>query len=153
LPYCIIRLCNVYGPRQHFEKVIPTFINNLLQDEKLTIQGDGKQTRHYLYVDDVINAIEIILNKGKSKIIYNIGTTNELNVLDIAKYILEKLHSDKKLDDVITYVKPRSFTEKRYCITTNGLIKSLGWSEQVSFEQGLEKTIQWIKSNPDYWIK
>jgi dTDP-D-glucose 4,6-dehydratase len=85
--------------------------------------------------------------------IYNIGTTNELNVLDIAKYILEKLHLDKKLDDVITYVKPRSFTEKRYCITTNGLIKSLGWSEQVSFEQGLEKTIQWIKSNPDYWIK
>jgi len=96
LPYSIIRLCNVYGPRQHFEKVIPTFINNLLQDEKFKIQGDGTQTRHYLYVDDVINAIEIILNKGKSKMIYNISTTNELNVLDIAKYILEKLHPDKK---------------------------------------------------------
>jgi dTDP-glucose 4,6-dehydratase len=150
LPYCIIRLCNVYGPRQHFEKVIPTFINSLLQDEKLQIHGDGKQIRHYLYVDDVIHAIEIILNKGKAKMIYNIGTTNELNVLDIAKYILEKLQLKKKLDEILTYVKPRSFTEKRYCITTSALIKSLGWKEQVSFEQGLEKTIQWIKSDPDY---
>ncbi len=153
LPYSIIRLCNVYGPRQHFEKVIPTFINNLLQNEKLQIQGDGKQMRHYLYVDDVINAIEIILNKGKTKMIYNIGTTNELNVLDIAKNILKKLNLDKNLDDIITYTKPRSFREKRYCITTSGLIKSLGWEEQISFEQGLEKTIQWIKSNPNYWVK
>ncbi len=66
---------------------------------------------------------------------------------------LENLHSDKKLNEIIRYVKPRSFTEKRYCITTSGLIKSLGCNEQVSFEQGLEKIIQWIKLNPDYWIK
>jgi dTDP-glucose 4,6-dehydratase len=153
LPYCIVRLCNVYGPRQHFEKVIPTFINNLLKDEKLKIHGDGKQIRHYLYVDDVINAIEMIFIKGKAKMIYNIGTINELNALDIAKFILNKLQPKKKLDDVIIYVTPRLFREKRYCITTSGLIKSLGWKEQVSFEQGLDKTIQWIKSNPDYWNK
>ncbi|CAF1101936.1 unnamed protein product [Adineta steineri] len=153
LPYCIIRLCNVYGPRQHIEKVIPTFITNVLQGEKLKIHGDGKQIRHYLYVDDVINAVDIILNKGKPKMIYNIGTSNELNVLDIAKYILEKLHSNQQLDDITTYVKARSFTEKRYCTTTSGLIKSLGWKEQVTFDQGLEKTIQWLKSNPDYWTK
>ncbi|CAF4416037.1 unnamed protein product, partial [Adineta steineri] len=134
LPYCIIRLCNVYGPRQHIEKVIPTFITNVLQGEKLKIHGDGKQIRHYLYVDDVINAIDIILNKGKPKMIYNIGTSNELNVLDIAKYILEKLHSNQQLDDITSYVKARSFTEKRYCTTTSGLIKSLGWKEQVTFD-------------------
>ncbi|CAF3091423.1 unnamed protein product [Rotaria sp. Silwood2] len=153
LPYCIIRLCNVYGPRQHIEKIIPTFINTLLQEEKIKIHGDGKQIRHYLYVDDVIRAIELILNKGKTKMIYNIGTKNEFNVLDIAKYILEKLQLNKNLDDAIIYVKPRSFTEARYCTTTCGLVKSLGWKEQISFDQGLEKTIQWLKSNPDYWTK
>jgi len=134
--------------------VIPTFINNLLQGDKLKIHGDGKQIRHYLYVDDVIHAIEIILNTGKIKMIYNIGTDNQLNVLDIAKYILEKLQSNnKKLDDVIIYDIARSFTEKRYCTTTSGLVKSLGWKEQVTFDQGLDNTIRWFKSNPDYWIK
>ncbi|CAF1049619.1 unnamed protein product [Rotaria sordida] len=153
LPYCIIRLCNVYGPRQHIEKVIPTFINNLSRGEKIKIHGDGKQIRNFLYIDDVIHAIEIIFNKGKTKMIYNIGTKNEFNVFDIAKYILEKLQLNKNLDDVIIYVKPRSFAEKRYCTTTSGLIKSLGWKEQISFDQGLEKTIQWLRANPDYWTK
>ena len=71
LPYCIVRLCNVYGPHQHFEKAIPTFIHSLLKDESLKIHGDGKQSRHYLYVDDVIHAIEMIFIKGKAKMIYN----------------------------------------------------------------------------------
>ncbi len=153
LSYCIIRLCNVYGPRQHFEKLIPTFINNLLQGEKLKIHGDGKQIRHYIYVDDVINAIEIIFNRGKTKMIYNIGTENGLNVLDIAKKILEKIQSNQKLEDVIIYVKPRSFKEKRYLTTTYGAAKTLGWKAQVSFDEGLQKTIQWYKENQDYWIK
>lgn len=153
LPYCIVRLSNVYGPRQHFEKVIPTFIQHILKGEKLQIHGDGKQIRHYLYVDDVIRAIELIFNRGKTKMIYNISTTNELTALDIANQILKKLQPSTKLDDVVTYVKARSFREKRYCYTTSGLIKSLGWKEQVSFEQGLEKTIAWIQANPDYWNK
>ena len=124
-----------------------------MQGEKLKIHGDGKQRRHYLYVDDIVHAVEIILNKGKTKTIYNIGTNNELNVLDIAKCLLEKLKINKNLDDIITYVNARSFTEKRYCTTTSGLVKSLGWKEQISFDQGLDKTIQWFQSNRNYWIK
>ena len=152
LSYCIIRLSNVYGPRQHFEKVIPTFINHLFQGEKLQIHGDGKQIRHYLYVDDVIKAIEIIFNKGKSKMIYNIGTEQGVNLLDIAKKLLEKIQPEKKLEEITTYVKARSFREKRYS-TTSGVAKTLGWTAQVSFDKGLEKTIQWYQQNPDYWIK
>ncbi|CAM4832728.1 unnamed protein product [Rotaria magnacalcarata] len=152
LPYCIIRLCNVYGPRQHIEKVIPTFIQNLLEGGKIKIHGNGKQIHNFLYVDDVIDAIEIVLNKGKMKMIYNIGTTNQFNVLDIAQCILEKLQISKNLDDVALYVKSRSFTEKRYC-TASGLVKMLGWKERISFDQGLENTIQWFKSNSDYWTK
>jgi dTDP-glucose 4,6-dehydratase len=85
--------------------------------------------------------------------VYNIGTEDEFNVLDIAKKILEKIRPDKNLEDVITYVEPRSFKEKRYSTTTSGAAKTLGWKVKVSFDEGLEKTIQWYKQNQDYWIK
>ncbi|UJR38245.1 hypothetical protein I4U23_030918 [Adineta vaga] len=154
LSYCIVRLSNVYGPRQHFEKVIPTFINNLLKGEQLKIHGDGKQTRLYIYVDDVIQAIETIFHRGKTKMVYNVGGENELCVLDIAKKLLEKFHSDQKAEDAIVYVKARSFTEKRYSTTTTiGAMKTLGWKAKISFDEGLDKTIQWYKEHQDYWIK
>ena len=151
LSYCIIRLRNVYGPRQHFEKVIPTFLHHLFHNEKLQIHGDGQQFRHYIYIDDVIKAIEIIVNKGTNKMIYNIGTEQGFNVLEIAKILLNKIQPEKTLDDVITYVTERSFTERRYS-TTSGAVHALGWKAEVSFDQGLEKTIQWYKQNQDYWI-
>jgi dTDP-glucose 4,6-dehydratase len=154
VPYCIIRLSNVYGPRQHIEKLIPTFINSLLKGEKLVIHGDGKQTRNYTYVDDVIKAVEMIFHKGKNKMIYNIGTENEFNVLNIAERLLDKLQPDKKPEDVLTYATPRLFTEKRYSTaSTGGALKSLGWEAQVSFDEGLDKTIRWYKQNQDYWVK
>ncbi|CAF0936892.1 unnamed protein product [Adineta steineri] len=154
LLYCIVRLSNVYGPRQHFEKIIPAFINNLLKGEKLKIHGDGSQTRLYIYVEDVIRAIETILHKGKTRTIYNIGGENELSVIDIAKKLLKKLQPDKIPNDVITYDEGRAFTEKRYSTTsTSGAIKSLGWKTNVSFDEGLNKTIQWYKEHQDYWIK
>ncbi|CAF4655283.1 unnamed protein product [Rotaria sp. Silwood1] len=151
LSYCIIRLCNVYGPRQHIEKLIPIFINNLLNGQKLKIHGDGKQIRSYIYVDDVVNAIDIIFNNGKTKMIYNIGTRNQLSVLDIAKILLEKIQPNNNLADVIIHDKARSFSDKRYAATTNGAVKTLGWKEKVSFDEGLDKTIQWYKQNQNYW--
>lgn len=153
LPYYIIRLCNVYGPRQHIEKVIPTFIHALLHGEPLEIHGEGDQVRHYLYVDDVIRAIELIFIKGKTKMIYNVGTANSLTVLDIAKSLLAKLQPNRKPEDVIVYTKPRSFMEQRYYSSSCAVLKSLGWKEQVTFDEGLEKTIQWFKENPNYWNK
>ena len=131
--------------------MIPSFIQNVFHNEKFKITGDGKQIRHYIYIDDVIQAIETIFHKGKNKMIYNIGTNDELNILDIAKQILEKIQPDKKFEDTITFIKPRSFIEKRYAIATNAAIKSLGWNAQVSFDQGLDKTIQWLQQNPNYW--
>ncbi|CAF1208560.1 unnamed protein product [Rotaria sordida] len=153
LSYCIIRLSNVYGPRQHIEKGIPIFINSLLNEQNLVIHGDGKQIRNYTYVDDVINAIDIIFNKGKTKMIYNIGTKDQLSVLDIVKKLFKKIQPNKKLEDIIIYDKPRSFTDKRYSTTTSGAAKTLGWQAQVSFDEGLDKTIQWYKQNPNYWNK
>jgi dTDP-glucose 4,6-dehydratase len=133
--------------------VIPTFIHNLLRGDKLKIHGNGKQIRHYIYVDDVVKAIEIIFNKGKTKMIYNIGTENELNVVDIANILLRKLQPNQKAEDVFIYDKPRSFTEKRYSTTASGAVKTLGWKTEISFDEGLNKTIQWYQQNQDYWIK
>lgn len=153
LPFCIIRLCNVYGPRQHIEKVIPSFLLSLSNDEPLKIHGDGQQIRHYLYIDDVVRAIELIFIKGKTKMIYNIGTSKAMTVVEIGKCLLSKLPSSRPAEDVFSYVKARSFMEQRYYSTTSGLVKSLGWKEQVTFDQGLDLTIQWFKANPNYWNK
>ncbi|CAF4188363.1 unnamed protein product [Rotaria sp. Silwood2] len=153
LSYCIVRLCNVYGPRQHIEKLIPIFINNLSNGQTLKIHGDGKQTRNYIYVDDVVNAIEIIFHQGKTKMVYNIGTEYQLSILDIAKSLIKKIQPNKNPEDIIIYDKPRSFTDKRYSSITNSAVKSLGWKPKVSFDEGLDKTIQWYKQNPKYWDK
>ncbi|CAF1127716.1 unnamed protein product [Adineta ricciae] len=154
LSYCIVRLTNVYGPRQHIEKLIPAFVNNLLKGDKLTIHGDGKQQRLYIYVDDVIKAVESIFHRGKSKMVYNVSGEKELSVLEIAKKLLEKFHLDQKADELIVHGKPRSFTEKRYSTTaTSGAMKTLGWTAKVSFDEGLDRTIQWYREHSDYWTK
>lgn len=153
VPFCIIRLSNVYGPRQHIEKVIPTFIQNLSQGQALHIHGDGTQIRYYTYVDDVIRAIEVIFNKGKSKMIYNIGTDHGLTVIEIAKTLLKKLQPKQSVEQLLHFGKARTFTEKRYASTLSGAAKTIGWQAQVSFDEGLEKTIQWYRDNQNYWSK
>ena len=105
-----------------------------------------------MYVDDVVHAIELILCKGKTKMIYTIGTLTELTVLDIATRILAKMQPDRQLNDAILYVKPRSFTEQRYYSKMSEILKALGWTEQVTFDEGLEKTIQWYTQNQNYWV-
>jgi len=85
--------------------------------------------------------------------IYNIGTENGFSVLYIANKLLEYIQPDKKLEDVVIYVKPRLFTEKRYSTTASGAAKTLGWKAEVSFDEGLQKTIQWYKQNQNYWNK
>lgn len=150
LPYSIIRLCNVYGPRQHFEKVIPKFIRNLLHNEKFEIHGDGKQIQHYIYIDDVIRAIEILFHHGKNSMIYNVGTENGLNLLDIAQKIFDQIHPEKNFHEMIIYTSKRSFQERRYS-TASSAVKALGWHAEISFDQGLENTIEWYRTNLDYW--
>lgn len=150
LPYSIIRLCNVYGPRQHFEKVIPKFIQHLFHNEKFEIHGDGKQIQHYIYIDDVIQAIEILFHHGKNSMIYNVGTENGLNLLDIAQKIFDQIHPEKNFHEMIIYTSKRSFQERRYS-TASSAVKALGWHAEISFDQGLENTIEWYRTNLDYW--
>jgi UDP-glucose 4,6-dehydratase len=147
LPIIITRGNNVYGPRQYPEKLIPKFIKYLNEDKKLTIHGDGKNKRSFLYIDDVTEAFTTILEKGEVNLIYNIGSENEneYSVIEISKILIETMKKTKNYDKYLTYVKDRDFNDKRYYIS-NIKLKELGWNQKIGFKDGLIKTIEWYNS-------
>ncbi|TXD92876.1 dTDP-glucose 4,6-dehydratase [Gillisia hiemivivida] len=157
LPYVISNCSNNYGPNQFPEKLIPLFINNIIQNKQLPVYGDGKYTRDWLYVIDHAIAIDLAFHQGKTKSTYNIGGFNEWQNIDLVKLLCKIM--DKKLDraegaseGLITYIKDRPGHDKRYAIDASKINKELGWKPSVTFEQGLEKTIDWYLKNED-WLK
>jgi dTDP-glucose 4,6-dehydratase len=128
LPAIIIRCNNVYGPNQYPEKLIPKFINLLKSSKKLTIHGKGNTRRNFIWAEDVAIATDCVLTKGVINEIYNIGTTNEYSVLDIATILVSILTTDKKLENHIEFVEDRPFNDYRYSVNTENL-KALGWQE------------------------
>ena len=155
LPYIISNCSNNYGPNQFPEKLIPLFINNILNKKPLPVYGDGNYTRDWLYVLDHAIAIDLIYHKGKNKETYNIGGFNEWKNIDLVKLLCEQMdektnrekESSKKL---ITYVKDRPGHDLRYAIDASKIKKELGWKPTVTFEEGLSKTIDWYLSNEDW---
>jgi len=145
MPIIITRGNNVYGPRQYPEKLIPKFINQLINNEKCTIHGKGETRRNFIYVNDVVKAIEIILQKGIINNIYNIGTNNEYSVSEIADKLIKYLKPNDKVEDWIQYVTDRNFNDYRYAIKSNELY-DLGWKEETNFDNGFEYTIQWFQT-------
>ena len=145
MPIIITRGNNVYGPRQYPEKLIPKFINQLINNKKCTIHGKGNTRRNFIYVDDVVKAIEIILQKGIINNIYNIGTNNEYSVSEIADKLITYLKPNDKIEDWMQYVTDRNFNDYRYAIKSNELY-DLGWKEETNFEKGFEYTIKWFQS-------
>jgi dTDP-glucose 4,6-dehydratase len=145
LPVIITRGNNVYGPRQYPEKLIPRFITRLLAEEKCPIHGEGKTRRNFIYVDDVSKAVDAILNKGEINEIYNIGSNDEYSVKEVLTMLLQNMGINKDIEEMCEYVEDRAFNDSRYCIDSNKIV-SLGWSKQISFEEGLKKTIEWYKS-------
>lgn len=150
LPYVITRGNNVYGPYQFPEKVIPRFITTILNGAKMTIHGDGKQVRNFIYVTDTVRAVDLVICKGKTKMIYNIGSKDEIRVMEIASILLKLMKPDTKLEDSIIHVKDRYFNDCRYSVMTDAL-ESLGWKQQVKFDDGIRMTIQWYTENPEHW--
>lgn len=145
LPIIITRGNNVYGPNQYPEKIIPRFIKLLKENKKVTIQGDGSNVRAFIHVKDVVNAFDIILEKGIVGEIYNIGSDDyeEYSVYDVAKILIRKIKNiDTDLyDDHIEYIEDRPFNDKRYYIS-NEKIKKLGWSIQSNFDKGIDELIK-----------
>jgi len=149
-PIIITRGNNVYGPQQYPEKVIPRFIKLLEADEKCTIQGTGKNMRNFIHVLDTAKAVETVLLRGEIGEVYNIGSSTELSVMEIAELLINRLKSGEKVEDWLEFVADRNFNDIRYAVTTEKL-KSLGWEQKIPFEQGIEQTIEWYLENPDHF--
>jgi dTDP-glucose 4,6-dehydratase len=142
MPIIITRGNNVYGPNQYPEKLVPRFIKQLHDNQKVTIQGDGSNVRAFLHSQDVAKAFELILKKGKIGEIYNIGSdeNQEYTVLDVAKLLIGKIKKDDNYDNWITYIEDRPFNDKRYYIS-NQKIKDLGWNIEINFEDGINSLL------------
>jgi len=153
LPAIIVRPFNNYGPNQHLEKVIPRFITSALLDEPLTIHGSGENTRDWIYVDDVCQALDKVMhtdvNKVKGEVI-NIGTGRDFAVKTIAEMVLNILGKPKSL---LTRVGDRPGQVKRHVSSTEKSSTVLGWKAQTTFQEGLPRTIEWYKQNPGWWQK
>jgi dTDP-glucose 4,6-dehydratase len=155
LPYVISNCSNNYGQNQFPEKLIPLFINNIIHKKPLPVYGDGNYTRDWLYVKDHAMAIDLIFHKGKIRETYNIGGFNEWKNIDLVTLLCQQMdlalgrpkNSSKEL---ITFVKDRPGHDLRYAIDASKIKKELGWEPTVTFEQGLEKTIDWYLNNKDW---
>ena len=155
LPYVITNCSNNYGANQFPEKLIPLFINNIINDKPLPVYGDGNYTRDWLYVLDHAIAIDLVFHKGINHETYNIGGFNEWKNIDLVKILCQQM--DEKLgrtkgtsEKLITYVKDRPGHDLRYAIDASKINKKLGWSPTVTFEEGLSETIDWYLSNEDW---
>lgn len=157
IPYVISNCSNNYGANQFPEKLIPLFINNIINNKALPVYGDGKYTRDWLYVVDHAIAIDLVFHKGENRDTYNIGGFNEWKNIDLIKVLCsqmdEKLGREKgESEKLITYVKDRPGHDLRYAIDASKINKELGWKPSVTFEQGLSKTIDWYLSN-SVWME
>ncbi|KAL9266501.1 hypothetical protein AKJ16_DCAP21620 [Drosera capensis] len=148
LPVITTRGNNVYGPNQYPEKLIPKFILLAMMGKTLPIHGDGSNVRSYLYCEDVAEAFEVVLHKGEVGHVYNIGTTKERRVIDVARDICKLFSVDP--DSSIKFVENRPFNDQRYFLDDQKL-KKLGWAERTTWEEGLKKTMEWYTKNPDWW--
>lgn len=155
LPVVLSNCSNNYGPNQFPEKLLPLFINNVRHNKPLPVYGKGENVRDWLYVEDHARAIDVIFHRGKDGETYNIGGNNEWKNIDLI-LILCKL-MDEKLkrpagtsENLITYVKDRAGHDLRYAIDSSKLQKELGWKPSVTFEEGLDKTIDWYLENQEW---
>ncbi len=155
IPYVITNCSNNYGQNQFPEKLIPLFINNILNNKALPVYGDGNYTRDWLYVVDHARAIDLVFHKGENAETYNIGGFNEWKNIDLVKLLCNQM--DKKLnreagtsEALITYVKDRPGHDLRYAIDASKIKDELGWEPSVTFEEGLAITIDWYLSNNEW---
>lgn len=145
IPYVITRGNNVFGPKQYPEKVIPAFIDAMMKGNPCRIHGEGRSRRNFIYVDDVSRAVMTVLQKGQNGTVYNIGTRNEYSVLEVFDILREIVNSDATK----IHVNDRPHNDKRYAVDSSALYE-IGWSEQVSFNDAIQKTVQWYKDNA-FW--
>jgi dTDP-glucose 4,6-dehydratase len=147
VPVIITRASNNYGPYQFPEKVIPLFVTNAIDDIPVPLYGDGRQIRDWLHVDDHCRAVDLLIERGTSGEVYNVGGGNEVMNFDLTMKILSSLAKPQSL---IKPVADRPGHDRRYCLDTTKL-RAVGWTPQVPFEAGLRASIDWYRENEWWW--
>ena len=155
LPVIISNCSNNYGSYQFPEKLIPLFINNIVNNKPLPIYGKGENVRDWLYVNDHARAIDVIFHSGKLGETYNIGGFNEWKNIDLIKVIIKTVdrllgRKEGTSNKLITYVKDRAGHDLRYAIDSSKLKNELGWEPSLQFEEGIEKTVKWYLDNKNW---
>jgi dTDP-glucose 4,6-dehydratase len=146
----ITRCSNNYGQYQFPEKVMPLFITNIIEGKKVPLYGNGLNVRDWLHVDDHCRGIALALTKGRAGEVYNIGGGTELTNVELTHKILKAMGVG---EEFIQPVEDRKGHDLRYSVDISKINKELGYSPQVNFEEGLEQTINWYKSNEAWWKK
>ena len=144
----VTRCSNNYGPRQFPEKLIPLFVTNLSDSQKVPLYGDGLNVRDWLHVDDHCRGILLVLEKGRVGEIYNIGGGTELTNREIVDQLLELCASDESM---VEHVPDRLGHDRRYSVDWTKIRTELGYHPQVPFDQGLKETVQWFHDNEAWW--
>ena len=151
LPITISNCSNNFGSFQFPEKMIPLAITNILEGRKVPVYGDGLYVRDWLYVEDHCRAIEAVLQKGKVGETYCVGgLTDDINNLDVVRKILRLLGKD---EGFIEFVKDRPGHDRKYAIDWTKIKNELGWEPLHTFDEWLEKTVDWYKTHQDWWKK
>ena len=155
LPTVISNCSNNYGSFQFPEKLIPLFINNIVNNKPLPVYGTGENVRDWLFVDDHARAIDIIFHKGKLGETYNIGGFNEWKNIDLIKVMIKTVdrllgREEGTSEKLITHVTDRAGHDLRYAIDSTKLKKELGWEPSLQFEEGIEKTVKWYLENQEW---
>lgn len=149
LPVTISNCSNNFGPYQFPEKLVSLAITNILEGKKVPVYGDGLYIRDWLYVEDHVKALDLILQKGKIGETYFVGgLTEDVSNLDVLKKILNIMGKDKS---IIEFVKDRPGHDRRYAIDWSKINHELGWKPKLSFDEALARTVQWYKDNKDWW--
>ena len=157
LPTVISNCSNNYGSYQFPEKLIPLFINNIVNNKPLPVYGKGENVRDWLFVNDHARAIDVIFHKGKLGDTYNIGGFNEWKNIDLIKVMIKTVdrllgREEGTSNKLITYVTDRAGHDLRYAIDSTKLKDELGWEPSLQFEEGIEKTITWYLDNSE-WLE
>ncbi len=148
-PVLVTRGSNTYGPNQYPEKFIPLFATNAIDGEPLPLYGDGKQCRDWLSVYDHAAGIQQVFEQGEAGAVYNVGGGNERKNITVAEQIVAAVGKSRSL---IRFVQDRPGHDRRYSIDC-GRLRALGWSPQVTFEEGLKQTVEWYRTHEDWWRK
>jgi dTDP-glucose 4,6-dehydratase len=156
LPTIITNCSNNYGPYQFPEKLIPHMIIKGLANQAMPVYGDGQNVRDWLYVEDHVKALILVLERGCVGKTYNIGGRNERNNLQVVRTICDLLDQEEPSKDgshhrLISYVQDRPGHDKRYAIDASKIERELGWRAEETFESGLAKTVLWYLENRDWW--